>query len=232
MLATHACVARSPRPLCKVVVFSVSAWPFQQSASQRCAGFHILQIILTLNCWNHVLAMPPLHTHCCHTHATTSKNDEWCGGDHGLRISAALNVTGHVSRTSVASAEISIVNSVFMNTDCAQPVGAFSCQYLERRTNSTCFIVTSFQTFLDQGRSFATQAAFVEHKRSTAVIFLEAQKVGLWIDNTLLIRRAATFVSPSAICLSQEIHLQIVPEALRSFLRHHNLCVCSFVCEI
>ena len=43
--STHACVARTLRPPCTAVVMSVSAWPFRQGASHRCAGFHALQRI-------------------------------------------------------------------------------------------------------------------------------------------------------------------------------------------
>ena len=43
---TRATFARKPlRPPCTAVVTSVSAWPFQQGASHRCAGFHTLQRI-------------------------------------------------------------------------------------------------------------------------------------------------------------------------------------------
>ena len=35
----------------------MTAWPFQQGGSHRCAGFHTLQRISSLNCWKHVPAM-------------------------------------------------------------------------------------------------------------------------------------------------------------------------------
>ena len=73
---------------------------------------------------------------------------------------------------------------------------------------------------------------------SNAVFFFfDALKVAPWINITLpdhtrqvRIWRAATFVSPSASCLSLETHLHIVPEV--TLLRHRHLvagsCVCGF----
>ena len=44
--STHFWAARVLRPPCTAVVTSVSAWPFQQVVSHRCAGVHTVQRIL------------------------------------------------------------------------------------------------------------------------------------------------------------------------------------------
>ena len=53
--STHACVARTPGH--HVLLLSVSACPFQQGATHRCADFHTFQIFSRLNGWKHVPAI-------------------------------------------------------------------------------------------------------------------------------------------------------------------------------
>ena len=132
MLATHACVARTLRPPCKVVA----------TRSHRCAGFLSLQIMLTLNCWKHVPAMPPLHAHCCHAHSKTPNRPRTEDFSSINRDGSCFTYIGCFGR--------SLDRQLCVQEHRLWPnPWELSCQYLERqsvRINLTCFVASSFLT--------------------------------------------------------------------------------------